>query len=233
MPLLSLESLIRIIAIVFYSGIAYYFFLKYKKEEISISLYWMGTFISWAFGSLIAIGVYLSTDDNLIASDYFALFVAIGVGIIASSTIEFEIININRYIWYIFVGAITLIGSILTFNLEPTLFIINKIALLTLVSLVPVPYLYLAYQGRDLRLSIVTMALFLHMPVTFIFLEFNPDPFIHQVLMLALDFMLALGLLAFKKKQSFIATYPQSLKNITRKYWNYPYSKNANMRFGI
>ncbi|MHA2167002.1 MAG: hypothetical protein ACXAAT_14170, partial [Candidatus Hodarchaeales archaeon] len=92
MPFISLESIIRLIAIIFYSGIGYYFFMKYRRDKIVISLYWMGTFISWALGSLIALYIYLVTDDNSIASDYFGPFIAIGVGIIASSTIELELV---------------------------------------------------------------------------------------------------------------------------------------------
>jgi hypothetical protein len=200
MPLISLESFLRVIAILFYSGIVYYFFQKYKKEKIGISLYWMFTFISWTFGSLLALVMYLITDDNFIASDYLAPFLAIGVGVIASSTIEFEIINMNKSIWFILVGSITLVAALFAFDLVIILYLINKLALLILVLLVPVPYLYLAYQGKDIRLSIVTAALFLHMPVSFIFLEFYPVPLLHQILILLLDIFLALGLLAFKKE---------------------------------
>jgi len=200
MPLLSLESVIRVIALIFYSGIAYYFFMKYRKDKIVISLYWMGAFISWALGSLIALSVYLITDDNFMASDYFGPFIAFGVGIIASSTIELGLININKRVWYLIVGTITLTASLFAWDLIEILFWINKLALVSLIFLVPVPYVYLAYQGRDLRLTLVTFALFLHMPVSLILLELFPDPTLHQVIILILDILLALGLLAFKKE---------------------------------
>ncbi|MHA2277106.1 MAG: hypothetical protein ACXAC2_15130 [Candidatus Kariarchaeaceae archaeon] len=200
MPLLSLESVIRVIALIFYSGIAYYFFMKYRRDKIVISLYWMGTFISWALGSLIALYMYLVTDDNFIASDYFGPFIAFGVGIIASSTIELELVDINKRVWYLIVGTITIVASLFAFDLIPILYWINKLALVSLILLVPVPYVYLAYQGRDLRLSLVTLALFFHMPVSLILLELFPDPTIHQIIILILDIILALGLLAFKKE---------------------------------
>ena len=161
MVLVSLESGLRVLAIIFYSGIAVYFYRKYKKDEIIISLYWMGTFLLWALGSVVALGIYLATEDNFLASDYFALFLALGVGVIASSTIEFEIISLGKRPWYLIVGVITILACLFTFDLEWNLFVINKGALLILVLLVPVPYLYLAYQGRDLRLALVTAALFL------------------------------------------------------------------------
>lgn len=200
MSITNAESLYRIIAIVFYSGIGVYFYRKYQKERIPISLYWMITFIMWALGSIIALVIYLMTNDNLLASSYFAMFLAIGVGVIASSTIEFEIIRIHKVLWYPLIAAITLLASIFTFSLEPNLFLVNKIALLCLVSLVPVPYLYLAVKGKDLRLFLVTAALFLHMPVSFILLVLFADPIIHQLIILLLDVILGLGLLAFKKE---------------------------------
>lgn len=200
MPFISLESIIRLIAIIFYSGIGYYFFMKYRRDKIVISLYWMGTFISWALGSLIALYIYLVTDDNSIASDYFGPFIAIGVGIIASSTIELELVNINKKLWYLIVGTITLVASLFAWELIPILYWINKLAFVSLLLLVPVPYVYLAYQGRNLRLSLVTLALFVHMPVSLILLELFPDPTLHQIIILILDIILALGLLAFKKE---------------------------------
>ncbi len=200
MPLVSLESAIRVIALIFYSGIAYYFFMKYRRDKIVISLYWMGTFISWGVGSIIALFVYLVTDDNFLASDFFGPFIAFGVGIIASSTIELELINIDKKVWYLIVGTITLVASVFAWDLIPILFVINKLALVSLIFLVPVPYVYLAYQGRDLRLTLVTLALFVHMPVSLIFLELFPYPTLHQIIILILDILLALGLLAFKKE---------------------------------
>ncbi|MHA2343644.1 MAG: hypothetical protein ACXADW_17395, partial [Candidatus Hodarchaeales archaeon] len=96
----------------------------------------MGTFISWALGSLIALYIYLVTDDNSIASDYFGPFIAIGVGIIASSTIELELVNINKKLWYLIVGTITLVASLFAWELIPILFWINKLALVSLIFLV-------------------------------------------------------------------------------------------------
>ncbi len=200
-----LYSLSLIFQAVVNALITFYFYRKYTSERIALTKYWLLSFASFTAGSILAFLwiTFVSQEPEVPVRLVFS-FALLGVGFlsVSLSTIPALPLHDKKYEYglmlLMFFGFLFSLVSLFTLNF---LFLFSILVMNIVAVIVLVGYGFLAYQGKNTRLALVSLMLLLYAINGFLGARNLIGILENSWLTTIISIFLAIGLTAFKREE--------------------------------